>query len=88
MLPPTMAEDHYREFIGKKFVGLSVVLALVFWAVFTRLLLPFVPADSAGLQYLVAGFTAICLTGVFYLATHMFQLVLQEHRKARREKGV
>ena len=80
-----MAEDHYREFIGKKFVGLSIVLALVFWTCFTRLLLPFVPADSPSMQYLVAGFTAFCLTGVFFMALHMFQLVRQEHRKAQRE---
>ena len=80
-----MAEDHYKEYIGKKFIGLSVVLALVFWACFTRLLLPFVPADTPSVQYAVAGFTAFCLTGVFYMATHMFQLVRQEHRKARRE---
>ena len=80
-----MADDHYREFIGKKFVGLSIVLALVFWACFTRLLLPFVPAQTPSGQYFFAGFTALCLTGVFYVALHMFQLVLQESRKAKRE---
>ena len=82
-----MAQDHYNEYIGKKFVGLSVVLALVFWTCFTRLLLPFVPAETPGLQYILAGFTAACLTGVFYVASQMFFLVLQEHRKARRERN-
>ena len=82
-----MSQDHYSEFIGKKFVGLSVVLALVFWACFTRLLLPFVPAETPTTAYFFAGFTAICLTGVFFVATHMFQLVLQEHRKAKRERN-
>jgi hypothetical protein len=81
-----MEQDHYREFVGRKFIGLSIVLALVFWACFTRLLLPFVPAESPSWQYFFAGLTALCLTGVFYLAAHMFQLVLQEHRKARRER--
>lgn len=80
-----MAQDHYSEFIGKKFLGLSIVLSLVFWASFTRLLLPFVPAETPGWAYFFSGFTAFCLTGVFFLAVHMFQLVLQEHRKARRE---
>lgn len=82
-----MAQDHYNEFIGKKFVGLSIVLALLFWAAFTRMLLPFVPVESPGWAYFFSGLTALCLTGVFYLATHMFQLVLQEQRKARRERG-
>ena len=81
-----MADDHYAEFISKRFVGLSVLLTLVFWAVFTRLLLPFVPADTQAVQYAVAGFTSACLTGVFFLAVHMFQLVFKENRKARRER--
>jgi len=82
-----MAEDDYSEFVGKKFVGLSIVLTLVFWACFTRILLPFVPSDSPSWQYVFAAFTATCLAGIFYIALHMFQLVLQEHRKARRERA-
>lgn len=79
-----MEQDHYREYISKKFIALSIVLALVFWASFTRLLLPFVPADTIGVQYFFAGFTAACMSGVFYIALHMFRLVRQEHRKAQR----
>lgn len=81
-----MAQDHYNEFISKRFVGLSILLSLVFWGVFTWLLIPFVPAETPLYQYGFAAFTAACLTGVFYVATHMFQLVLQEQRKARREQ--
>lgn len=79
-----MSQDHYQEYIGKKFIGVSIILAFVFWAVFTRLLLPFVPVDDPMWAYFWSGFTALCLTGTFYIATHMFRLVLQEHRKAQR----
>ena len=79
--------DHYKEFVGKKQVGLTIVLALVFWVCFTRLLLPFVPAETPGMRYLFSGFTAACLTGVFFVASHMFILVLQESRKARRNRN-
>lgn len=82
-----MAQDHYNEYISKKYVGLSIVMALVFWACFTRMLLPFVPVDNPSWAYFFSGFTALCLTGVFYMASHMFRLVLQEHRKAQRERG-
>jgi hypothetical protein len=82
-----MAQDHYKEFIGKKYIGLSIVLALVFWVCFTRMLLPFVPAETPSMQYGFAAFTAACLTGVFYVASQMFFLVLQEHRKAKRERA-
>ncbi len=82
-----MAQDHYKEFIGKKHIGLSILLALVFWVCFTRMLLPFVPADTPGMQYIFAGFTAACLTGVFFIASQMFFLVLLESRKAKRERN-
>ncbi len=83
-LRTSMSQDHYRDYIGRKFIALSVVLTLVFWAGFTWLLMPFVPAESLHWQVVFGGFTAACLAGVFFLATHMFQLVLQEQRAARR----
>jgi len=82
-----MSQDHYSEFIGKKFVALSVGLTLVFWAGFTWLLMPFVPAEALHWQVVFGGVTAACLAGVFFLAAHMFRLVVQEQRKARRERG-
>jgi uncharacterized membrane protein len=80
-----MAGDNYRELNGKKSVGVSIVLTFIFWAFFTRMLLPFVPAETIGRQYFFAAFTALCLSGVFYMASQMFMLVLAEHRKAKRD---
>lgn len=78
-----MAQDHYREFISKKHVLISVVLSLIFWVAFTRMLLPFVPAQSLTWQYIWSGFTALCMTGVFYVAVHMFMLVAGAQRSTR-----
>lgn len=83
-----MPDDHYQEFISKRFLGLSILLTLIFWAAFTRMLVPFVPAQTPLLQVGFAAFTAACLAGVFFLATHMFQIVLKENRKAQRERQV
>jgi hypothetical protein len=82
-----MAGDHYTEYNGKGFLLLSLVLTFLFWAAFTWLLLPFVPAETPILVYGFAGFTAACLSGVFFLATHMFQLVLAAQRKDARGRG-
>ena len=79
--------DKYNEYIGKKFIGVSIVLALAFWAVFTRMLLPFVPSYDPIVTYILAGFTAACLTWVFFIATHMFRLVKVEHAEAKRNQG-
>lgn len=79
-----MSQDHYNEFIGPKSVLLSGVLTLAFWATFTWLLIPFVPAEAPALQLGFAGFTAACISGVFFIASQMFMLVLAEQRKAKR----
>jgi uncharacterized membrane protein len=78
-----MADDHFNDYVGKKFIVVSVVLSLIFWAAFTRILLPYVPAQTIGWQYVGSAFTAACLAGVFFLATHMFMLVLGEQRRNR-----
>lgn len=78
-----MGIDQFNDYIGKKHIALALVLSLLFWAFFTRILLPFVPVDSLGWQYVWAAFTALCLAGVFFLAVHMFLLVLFEHRRNR-----
>lgn len=82
-IPSDMAEDHYNEYIDKKFIGMSIVLTLIFWAAFTYLLVPFVPAETATFAYLGAAFTSACMSGVFYVAVHMFGIVLAEQRKAK-----
>jgi hypothetical protein len=82
-----MADDRFSSYVGKKFIGLSLVLTLIFWCVMTRLLLPFVPgADTLAQQYFFAGFTATCLSGVFFLALYMFRLVQAENSEAKKSK--
>jgi len=80
-----MNGNHYNEFIGKKYILFSVIAALVFWAVFTRILLPFVPTQHPTWSYFWAGFTACPLTGTFFFAMHMFRIVLAENLKAKRQ---
>lgn len=75
--------DHYREYCGGVFKAVSVVLTLVFWAVFTVLLTGFVPAQTAFWQHALAGLTALSMAGVFFVALHMFWLVVGEQRRAR-----
>lgn len=77
-----MDGDHYKEYIGKKFIGVSILNTLILWAALTWLLTPFVPTEKMPWVYVLSGFTATPLAGVFFLAQHMFWLVKMEHRKA------
>jgi hypothetical protein len=78
-----MDGDHYNEFISKPFIGLSIVLTLIFWVVFTYLLTPFVFTTDPVWKYVWSGFTAIPLAGTFFFAVHMFRLVQAENKKAK-----
>lgn len=78
-----MSKDHYNDFIGKKFVGVSIVLALVVWAALTILLTPFTFTQDPFWMYVWACFTAFPITGTFMFAVHMFWLVAVENRRAK-----
>jgi hypothetical protein len=79
-----MDGDHYNEFIGKRFIGFSILATLVVWVALTWLLTPFVPTETMPWVYIWSAFTATPIAGVFFFALHMFWLVAMEHRKARR----
>ncbi|MFP4283370.1 MAG: hypothetical protein ACLFR7_03500 [Opitutales bacterium] len=79
-----MASDHFAEFVGKKFIGASILLAGLFWLVFAYLLTPFVPTEAMPWKYIWSAFTAIPIAGVFFFAEYMFWIVLMEHRRASR----
>ncbi len=78
-----MSEDNYRNFIGKKFVLLSIVLTLLVWAGLTYLLTPFTFTHDPFWMYFWSGFTAFPIAATFYIATHMYQLVAVEHKRAK-----
>ena len=81
-----MSQDHFSEFVGKKFIGFSVVATLVVWLFFTYMLTPFVPTESMPWVYILSGFTATPISGVFFISIYMFWLVAMEQRKARQSE--
>ena len=78
----TESTDHYSEYCGKGFRLVSLLATLVFWAVFTCYLTGFVPAQTAFTMWFFAAFTALSISGVFFMALNMFWLVAVEHRRA------
>ncbi len=81
------AGDHYNEFVGKRFIGITILTTLIFWVVFTFLLLPFVPTNALPWLYIWSAFTATPLAGVFFLAQHMVWVVAMEHRRAQQQRS-
>lgn len=74
--------DHYGELARPLFQVVSLGLAALFFVVFTYILRGYVPAQTALWQWVFGAYTAACLTGVFYLASHMFWVVFAEFRRS------
>jgi len=70
-------EEKKSQF-GNPIVNL-LITGLVF-LFFTWILRPYVPAQSALLQWIFSAFMSITLTGTFYFAINMFMVTLIDHK--------
>ncbi len=72
------------------FVGIIVDLILssiFFFFMWLFVLKPHVPSEDPIVVYSVAGMTAFCMTGVFWLAANMFRVTLVDFQR-RKKKGL
>ena len=73
--------DNYATYAGKGFQLVSIALTFLFWIAFTILLRGHMPFPDPLWVMVGSALTALSVSGVFYFATHMFWMVLQEHRQ-------
>lgn len=73
-----------KKLTSSKTVLMDLVLTGIFFVIMTALLRPFVPADEPFYVWFLAAFTALPLTGVFWLASQMFRVTLVD--QLRRQK--
>jgi hypothetical protein len=78
-------ENEAPKFFSKKSQLIILSLTFVWFAFFAYVLRPFVPSTQPLIVYTIAAFTACALTGVFFIAAHMFTLVLTEQRANNRK---
>lgn len=64
-----------------KIEGIIVLLTGVFHLAFTFILRDFVPTEAPLWQWVWSFFTAIPLTGTFFLAANMFTMVLVDQKR-------
>jgi hypothetical protein len=75
-----MSTDNYAKYAGKGFQVASIVLTILFWVAFTIMLRGHMPFPDPMWVNIGSAFTALSVSGVFYFATHMFWMVLQDYR--------
>lgn len=79
----TCMEDTRPNIYTLKTLGVGLVLTGLFFVAFFFLLQPFVPSQEAWVVWLVSAYTASSLTGVFFIAYHMFVAVLIDARRRK-----
>jgi len=75
-----MAEDRSKFFTRGRVLFSLVMTGRVF-VVWILVLRPFVPELPEGMLWLASAYTAIVMTGVFYLALNMFMVVFFDPEK-------
>ena len=78
-----MAADKFNDYITKPFIAFSVASTLLVWAFFTYFLTPFIPTETMPWVYILSGYTATPIAGVYFFASYMFWLVVKEQREAK-----
>lgn len=81
-----MESDSFKSLISTKLVAFNIALSLAFFVVMAWLLQPFVPSFDPFWQLVIGAFTAASITGPFFIALFMFELVLVEQKAASRKK--
>ncbi|MFP4351566.1 MAG: hypothetical protein ACLFTU_01890 [Puniceicoccaceae bacterium] len=77
-----------EKFTSTSTILFDLVLTGLFFLFMTVVLRPFVPAQTPWIVWFFAGFTALPLTGVFWLASQMFRVTLTDQlRRKKSEKG-
>jgi hypothetical protein len=77
-----------EKLTSSKTILFDLFLTGIFFLFMTSMLRSFVPAQTPILVWLFAAFTALPLTGVFWLASQMFRVTLTDQlRRKKAEKG-
>ena len=82
-----MNDRPYQKLLTRKHLGIGGVLTLGVFVFMSIMLRPFTFSPSPVIAQLQACLTAVPITSVFWLASHMFMIVLIDQRKQRQSSG-
>lgn len=81
-----METQENKKLVGKVANIIDVGLALVFFVIMAFAMRPFVPMQGDGVVEFWAAFTALPMTGVFWIVVQMFRVTLVDQLRARRNR--
>ena len=80
-----MTKNTEKPLISKRGIVIDLLLSVAFFSFMVEVLIPHVPSQDEFTQYLVAGMTSFCMTGVFWIAANMLRVTWVDY--SRRKTG-
>ena len=82
----SMNEENEKPLVSKLGIVIDLFISILFFLFMQYVLADHVPFQDPLAVNLVAGMSALCMTGVFWIATNMFRVTLVDHKRRRKEK--
>jgi hypothetical protein len=80
-----MSKDPAQPLVSKKGVLIDLGLSVLFFLFMREVLVPHVPSQDPTSVLIVSSMTALCMTGVFWIAANMFRVTRVDYNQ--RKKG-
>lgn len=80
-----MSKDPSQPLVSKKGVLIDLGLSVLFFLFMREVLVPHVPSQDPTSVLIVSSMTALCMTGVFWIAANMFRVTRVDYNQ--RKKG-
>jgi len=78
-------EPSQQKLVSPASLAVDAVLVILFFIYMYSVVSTHVPSNDPKMIMLWGALTALCLTGVFWLALQMFRVVFRFHREQRRK---
>jgi len=78
-------EPSQQKLVSPASLAVDAVLVILFFIYMYSVVSTHVPSNDPKMIMLWGALTALCLTGVFWLALQMFRVVFRFHRQQRRK---
>ncbi len=77
--------DQMQKMVTPASLAVDAVLVAGFFAFMYTVVAPHVPSNDPKMIRIWGAYTAVCLTGVFWLALQMLRVTIRAQREARRK---
>ncbi len=79
-----MSKDDAQPLVSMSGIITDLILTVVFFLFMTYVLGPHVPSQDPTTIKVVSGMTALCMSGVFWIAANMFRVTRVDYQRRKK----